>query len=327
MSVTNTTIKAEAFNRSIEAALKDPPNLKESIERIKHSLHNLPAGKLYTSDRKKEVIFYTKEEGHHKYLSKKSELIHPLARKSYLTILLKILELTGATKARDIQKRQALISKLQELISTYERGNLEIAKIVLTSRQYKWLIGSFEQKKIDRTKSHKTASGVYVRSNSEKDIINKCEEWAVPVHYEERQYIKVATLVNKLKEELAEMGLVSGQLYSYRNGGTTWNVPAELGSMNARGSIWRSYYPPTGTLKIFNDFKIMFADGTLFIWEHEGMMELFTYRFNASERTAIMKYTGVVDQNHLLETYESDVDTPEKIIDIIEKYILPRIWF
>ena len=327
MSKANTTIKASAFNKSIEAALRDPVNPSESIERIKRSIANLPKGKVYATKRKKEVVFYIVENGHQKYLSKKSDLIHPLARKSYLTLLLRILELTGAAKARDIRKRQELIGKLQELISTYERGNLEIARIVLTSKQYKWLTESFEQKKIDTTKSYKTAGGVHVRSNAEKDIINKCDELAVPVHYEERQYIKVLPLVDKLKEELAEMGLANGELYSYGSGGTTWNVPAELGSMNARGSIWRSYYPPRGTLKIFNDFKVMFADGTLFIWEHEGMMELFVYRFNASERTAVMKYTGTVDRDHLLETYEQDVDTPEKIIDIIEKYILPRLWF
>ena len=227
MKKANTTIQSTAFNKSIEKALQNPLNPEDSIERIKRSIYNLPNGRLYAAKREKEVIFYIVENGHQKYLSKKSNLIHPLARKSYLTILQRILKLTGSTRVKEIQKRRVLIGRLQELISTYERGNLEIARIVLTSKQYKWLTGNFEQKRIDQTKSHQTASGIYVRSNAEKDIINTCDEWAVPVHYEERQYIKVVSLVNRLKEELAEMGLANGELYSFRNGRTVWNVPAE----------------------------------------------------------------------------------------------------
>ena len=46
-----------------------------------------------------------------------------------------------------------------------------------------------------------------------------------------------------------------------------------------------------------------------------------------SETTAVMKYTKTVDDGHLLETYENDIDTPEKRDDIIERHILPYLWF
>ena len=97
--------------------------------------------------------------------------------------------------------------------------------------------------------------------------------------------------------------------------------------MNTHGSIWRSYFPPKGTIVIYNDFKIMLADGTIFIWEHEGLMNFFIYRCNATERVAIMKITHTVDKENILETYQDQIDSREKIIDVITEYILPRLWF
>ena len=71
----------------------------------------------------------------------------------------------------------------------------------------------------------------------------------------------------------------------------------------------------------------MFADGSIFIWEHEGLILEFIYRIHASERGSVMKITNAVDRDNFIETYENDVDTPEKVIDIIERKILPRLWY
>ncbi|MBQ3322780.1 MAG: hypothetical protein IJH05_08065 [Firmicutes bacterium] len=97
--------------------------------------------------------------------------------------------------------------------------------------------------------------------------------------------------------------------------------------MNSQGSIWKTYEPFDGTIELFNDFMIMLADGTIIIWEHEGLMDDFIYRCNSSERASVIKYTGTVDKDNLIETYEHDIDTPEKLIDMIEHRILPRLWF
>ena len=120
---------------------------------------------------------------------------------------------------------------------------------------------------------------------------------------------------------------LNGNLYSFGRERIYWNVPPELEWMNAPGSIWKTYYPPNGTITIYNDFIIMLADGEYIIWEHEGLMSDFRYRCQASERISVIKYTGTVDKGNLIETYEHDIDTPEKLIDIIERRILPRLWF
>ena len=97
--------------------------------------------------------------------------------------------------------------------------------------------------------------------------------------------------------------------------------------MNAPGSVWKTYYPPRGTITMHPDIKTIFADGSVFLHEHEGMMDRSIYRVNASERSAILKYTGTIQPENFLETYEYNVDTPEKRAAIVERRVLPRLWF
>ena len=325
-------ILAQSFNRSIIIALQNPPDAKASAARIQRIINSLPKGKLYSSNHGSNVSFYTMQDGHQKYMSQRSNNTHALARKSYLMLLQEILELTASDRPADILRRDTLIAKLQKLILSFERGNLNLARIVLTSEQYKWFTRSFVQKKIDPSKAHQAACGLFVRSNSEKEIINTSEDLALPLHYEEKQTIYVFPLVQKLRDELVSEGFLREdakveQLFDFRKGITTWNVPSEFQWMNTHGSIWKSYFPPKGTIVIYNDFKIMLADGTIFIWEHEGLMDFFIYRCNATERITVMKTTHTVDKENILETYQDQVDSPEKLIAVITKYILPRLWF
>ena len=266
-------------------------------------------------------------DGKQRHISKDAATIHNLAKKKYLCILLDILLLTNSTRKKDIQRRHKLIERLKKLIETFERGKLDLRQIVLTNQQYHWFTGEFVRKRIDADKAIRTACGILVRSKSERDIVNYSEGLAVPLHYEERMLVYVKPLVDELERELKQEGLFNRELYRYINGNINWNVPPEYAWINTRGSIWKSYHPPTGKIMIFNDFRIMLADGSILIHEHSGLMSKFRYRQNETERIAVMKITGSVDRNHLIETYEQEIDTPEKLIDIIEKYILPRLWF
>ena len=242
-------------------------------------------------------------------------------------MLIDILRLSYSNSFRDNKRRTLLIDRLKDFICACERGNLDIAKIVLTSKQYKWFRGQFRQKSIDPAKALTTAGGLHVRSKSERDIANVTEAFAVPFHYEEQTSIYVHDFVIQLEDKLKRENRLRGPLYSFRGGSVHWNVPPELEWMNAPGSIWKTYYPPTGKITIHNDFTVMPADDEVVIWEHEGLMGDFIYRANASERASVMKYTGTVSKGNLIETYEHDIDTPEKIAAIIEEHILPRLWF
>ena len=322
-----TPLDSEAFCKSIEIALKDPPDPKGSIERIRKSLNRLPEGPLYVSTKNHNIAFYTKVDGEQKYLSKKSEQIHSLARRRYQSALLEILQLTDSPRKSDIERRAACISRLQEFIRNCSKAGLDIAPIVLTTAQRNWFTGKFKQKYINPDSPFKTANGIPVRSKSERDVINSYDDFAVPIHYEEQMIINVRRLVDHLERTLVKKGLLQGPLYSFDDKGIYWNVPRELQWMNARGSIWKTFDPPHGTLSIFNDVRGMFADGSLFVHEHEGMMEDFIYRCNSSERSSIIKFTGTVSRDNFIETYEQEIDTPEKANGIVERLILPRLWF
>ena len=130
-------ILAKAFNKSITIALQSPPDAKASAARIQRIINSLPQGKLYSSNHGSNVSFYTMQDGHQKYMSQRSNSTHALARKSYLMLLQEILELTDSDRPSDILRRNTLIAKLQKLILSFERGNLNLARIVLTSDQYK----------------------------------------------------------------------------------------------------------------------------------------------------------------------------------------------
>ena len=331
-------ITANSFCASIENALLNPPQTDLSIHRIQNTLNSLPEGKLFLSNRGKSVNFITEQDGKHKYISKLSDHIYPLLRRRYLTELVEILKLSGSSKELDIARRARLIVRLQRFICSCERGNMDIARIVLTRNQYNWFTGDFRQKNIDTAKAIRTRSGLYVRSKSERDIINRCDAFAVPLHYEEMQVVYVKDLVDELYHDLIDEGFIKGEvsgrgseysrlLYSWKGNHIHWNVPAELQSMNATGSIWKTYYPPRGTVTMFNDIKGVFADGSVFLWEHAGLMSQFMYRFNASERNSVLKYKHVVSEENFLETYEHDVDASEKVDSIIKQRILPRLWF
>lgn len=322
-----TPLDSEAFCKSIEIALKNPPDPKGSIERIRKSLNRLPEGPLYVSTKSHNISFYTKVDGKQKYLSKKSSQIHSLARRRYQSMLLEILQLTDSSRKSDIERRAACIGRLQEFIRSCAKGGLDIAPIVLTKAQHNWFAGNFKQKHINPNSPFKTANGLPVRSKSERDVINSYDNLAVPIHYEEQMIIDVRLLVDKLERTLLKEGLLKGLLYSFDKNGICWNVPRELQWMNAKGSIWKTYDPPYGALSIFNDVRGMFADGSLFVHEHEGMMDDFVYRCNSSERSSIIKFTGTVSRDNFIETYEQEIDTLEKASAIVERLVLPRLWF
>lgn len=317
-------ITAEAFCISIEKALMNPLNTKASINRIQKTLNGLPEGKLFFTEYNNRILFFTVVNGKQKYLSKKSPDLLPLIRRRYQAMLIQILELTGKTSQRDIKRRTAKIAKLQRFIRACEKGGLDIAEIVLTRKQRNWFLGAFRQKNISPDNALQSASGIPVRSKSERDIINGCTSRAVPFHYEEEKLIFVQPLVDRLQQQLSAN---NAPIYTFNGRYVHWLVPPELEIMNSRGSVWNSFYPPRGTIRIFVDFTIMLADDTIIIWEHEGLFDDFIYRYNTAERIGILKYTKTVDEANIIETYERDVDTPEKVIDIIERCILPRLWF
>lgn len=330
-----TKMKPEAFLRSIDAALEGSFDARAAVVRITKMAANLPQDKLFHVNRKGKITFYKKINGVQKYLSKSSNEIYLLARRQYLLLLLEILKFAEKTDEGSVSIRKKLIDDLHSLIWTYANGNLDLSRVVMTPKQYTWFTGKYKQKPFDVEKTlaenpssvHFSTEGIPSKSKSERDILNGMHSFAVPVHYEEELSIIVQPFVDRLYYELREKNLLDGNLFYLRGSACYWRVPRNLDWMNSPGSIWKAYNPRTGRLYIYNDFKILLASGEIIIWEHHGLCFDFTYRNNAGERVMMLKFTRSIPRGNLVETFEYEVDSREKISEILSREVLPRLWF
>ena len=320
-------IRPDGFINSIEMAFYSNFDVDKAAQRLKKIIANLPPEKLYYGKRNGWIAFYKRADGKQLYLPKESGELYLLARRRYLLLQLDIIELTGRRDKKSMERRESLIRQLQELIGDFACGNLDIARIVMTPKQYKWFTGPFRHKYIDPSIAYQSAGGVDLRSKSERDIMNKLEDFAVPVHYEEETSIDVHGLVDSLFRALQEAGKTDGNLFFYSGRACRWRVPKELEWMNTFGSIWATYNHRSGRITIYDDFRIMLACNEMLLWEHHGMCDDFIYRINAAERSMILKYTRTVPRGNMIETFERDVDSPDKITDVLFQQVLPRLWF
>ena len=322
-------LDSEAVIRSLRCALENHMNPRVSLQRIRGMLAHLPSETLHIRHYKGSINYYEYVDSKMKYLTKGSDRLYLLARKRYLTELLRTLEV-AATKESDPEKWEKQFEKLAKLIRQYAKGNLDVARIVLTNKQYKWLTRQFHQKpKPARGNSTPltTDSGETVLSKSEQNIGNALWHYAVPNHYEEQLQINIMSLVSELESELADAMPQNGNLFYFRAGTCYWNVPEQLQFMNAPGSVWHTFNFRTGCITIHPDFTIMLVDGSLLYFEHEGLLIQFRYRANATERIAIMRICGGVDTDHLIQTTEDESNDRQRLEAIIQRQIIPRIWF
>ena len=74
---------------------------------------------------------------------------------------------------------------------------------------------------------------------------------------------------------------------------------------------------------VYPDFVIMTEDGTFIIWEHLGRIDLEEYRKHNMEKISAYRQNGVCDDEHLILSFEKDMEKTETIRRIIAKRVLP----
>lgn len=324
-----TYLTSEGIIRSLHSAFNMHINVMISSNRIRGMLAHLSSNKLYIKDYRGTVSFHESTHSGTVYLRKNSDKLYRLARKRYLETLLQTIELVCVAGC-DSKAFNRQFEKLAKLIHQYAKGNLDVARIVLTNKQYNWLVKRYKQKEFSLEKNQTplyTDNGVMIRSKSEQNIGNRLWHFAAPMHYEEQLQINVMSLVEELEANLSDMHQRKGSLYFYRNGVCYWNVPDHLMYMNLSGSVWHTFNYRTGCITIYPDYTIMLIDGSLLYWEHEGLLLNFTYRANATERVSIMRICGSIDYDHLLQTTELESNNRQILDEIIKKEIIPQIWF
>jgi len=74
---------------------------------------------------------------------------------------------------------------------------------------------------------------------------------------------------------------------------------------------------------VYPDFVVMAADGSIIIWEHLGRVDLEEYRKHNIEKISAYRQNGVCDDEHLILSFEKDMERTETIQRIIARRILP----
>lgn len=316
----------EAIISSLALAFASPSDLDASEQRLLGMLSHLPSDPLYIMHDRRQISYYRQSSSGRTYLRKRSEDIYPLARSRYLKELLLTLrtlpEMFAHPDRWDLQ-----FQRLANLIRDFAGGNLDVARIVLSQKQYSWFTGNYRKKNHDNNDFLPLIGYDYtVSSKSEQNIGHGLWQHAVPMHYEESLRINVQSLVDELVSYMIDNGSSGRNLFYYRGGVCYWNVPKELQFMNNPGSLWHTYDYKTGCVSIHPDFTIMLADGSLVYWEHEGLLEKPIYRINAQDRVSVMRFCGGLDSGHLIQTSEYESTDRMALERIIRKQLIPRLW-
>lgn len=316
----------EAIIRSLEIALSKPFDYSAATRRLNGSLSKIPPGTLHIKKYRQYYRFVEFADGKQICLRKTSSRVYELARRRYCGLLLHALKCHGNQLDVSKDSHKESINSLASFIRLLAAANMDVARVVLTSRQYEWYTRPFRQKPNNVEPALFTEGKIRVRSKSEKEIGNAFEAFAVPYHFEEVLRINVRELVDSLAASL-HLRPVNGSLFHYMNRLCYWNVPSELDWMNSSGSLWLTYDTNSGYVTIYPDFRIMLADGSLIFWEHEGLVLDFNYRNNATEREIVMKYAADIPASHLIATYEKDTLDSMRLGEIIKNEVLPYLFW
>lgn len=276
------------------------------------------------------IIFreYSKARKNDSYLRKESDRFYTLARRKYLELLIRLLEYKQDPASQTLKEYGKNADEMDRLIADFEKSGVDFARIMLSDEQYAWAKANYRKKKIGSSiRKRITPAGVETRSKSEQKLGSRFEYFGLPYRYEMKLRVNVEELVEELEEELKRSGWLKKTLFYYDGYECVWNVPPRYAWMNERGSMWKSFDAKTNEITIFPDFIFKLRDGSLLVWEHEGMALNFRYRCNASERIFVLRETGTIAENNLVFSFERDVNSDEELDRMIMTHLIPRILF
>lgn len=73
---------------------------------------------------------------------------------------------------------------------------------------------------------------------------------------------------------------------------------------------------------LYPDFTVMRAGGNMVLWEHFGLMDKADYAARALQKIIDYQKCGYATHTNLICTWEKDIESPKKIDDIIERFLL-----
>ena len=262
---------------------------KDALRILSKEFDKSEEGRLIPNPRRNGYkYFYERRGGKRIGIKRRMDRVYKLAKHEYLAARLE--ELTSICSILEIAESSLNNLAKQNLsagvVEDYRRSDLNI---MLFARS-KWQIsnaGKQSQNPYRREELiYESRGGIKTRSKTERDICTALEKRGTSFGYE-----------IELEIDVTDLGHIKGSYY--RN-----------------GRIYKKIYP---------DFTIFLADGSILILEHLGRMDLETYRQKNGEKILMMLHSGIIDQDHLLVTFEHDFRDVKALDHFIDTRIVPYI--
>lgn len=161
--------------------------LMQELKVLKQELDSLPEGSLYITKNRRWVSFYLYRNGRSRGITSDESLIYSLARRQYLTLLIRFLEDLLMNIGCDLSSNSfsRFLSELENLFHKFEKGKLDIDRITMTANQFIWNSDRQSQKPTRREELiYPTIGRVYMRTKSEQTLGNLLERLHIPYRYE-----------------------------------------------------------------------------------------------------------------------------------------------
>ena len=161
--------------------------LEQELESLQKELNNLPEGSLYIYKRQKWVTFYMRSNGQTRSIARDKDLIYGLARRAYVSLLIRFISEFLVCLRSDYSniRYDLFLAEFDALFHKYERGDLDIDRITMTSNQYIWNSDHHSENPNRREElKYPTIGRVYMRSKSEQALGNLLERLHIPYRYE-----------------------------------------------------------------------------------------------------------------------------------------------
>ena len=251
---------------------------------------DMPEGTLYISPNRGTYQFLHAIDGRRRCISRDTDLIYQLARKRYLKAV--------------IEERKAVIDKLIYSLRTSGKTRLPATKRYRASQ----VLARFAQAGLDILRISRSPE--QYRWMTEPYRKNPYQ-MSSPSYESSRGVVLRSKSEQKIAMELEQYGIP----YRYEP-----EVKLNVSWMEGLGSLisgrYKYYYP---------DFVIMDAFGDFFIWEHLGRVDSEEYRLHTMEKVSAYRQCGLVDDLHLLLTYEKDLEKPESLQKLLVDRVLPYV--
>ena len=288
-------VNGECDNLSIESLLEILMILeKKKIKAYKAELIKLPEGCLYIQTENGNSYYKQVIKRNRKGISNNTDLIYKLARKRYLQLRVK--------------EQENLMKRIGSLAG--------VSRTKTGKKTAQMISGSFSptEKLLDRY-GRAGLDIMRITCTSKQYNWAKAEYWRNTKNPEKLIYATYSGIKMRSKSEqsIGNALEVKGIPYRYEP-----EITLDLSWME--GVDWliqgryKTYYP---------DFVIRTAEGNAIIWEHLGRVDLEEYRKHNMEKIAAYRQNGICDDDHLILTFEKDMERSETIQRIIAKRILP----